>query len=65
MERLNGVDGAGLLRAAQSLVDQLGEGAAVVAAGVPHLVEAGGRDGAALSQALEQARQSLVERLLH
>ena len=35
VERLDGVDGAGLQGAAQSLADQLGEGAAVVLGGLP------------------------------
>ena len=35
MERLDGVDGAGLQGAAQSLADQLGDGAAVVIVGLP------------------------------
>ena len=35
VERLDGVDGAGLQGAAQSLADQLGDGAAVVIGGLP------------------------------
>ena len=35
VERLDGMDGAGLQGAAQSLVDQLGDGAAVVLGGLP------------------------------
>jgi alanyl-tRNA synthetase len=101
--RLDGVEGAGLQSAAQGLVDQLGEGAAVVLGGLPdpaelgkvilvaafgqaviakgpkagafigglakacggggggrpNLAQAGGRDGAALDGALEQARAQL------
>jgi alanyl-tRNA synthetase len=101
--RLDGVEGAGLQSAAQGLVDQLGDGAAVVLGGLPdpadlgkvvlvvafgkaviasgqkagsfigsvakacggggggrpNLAQAGGRDGAALDGALEQARSDL------
>jgi alanyl-tRNA synthetase len=101
--RLDGVEGAGLQSAAQGLVDQLGDGAAVVlgvlpdpadlgkvvlvvafgkaviasgqkagsfigsvakacgggGGGRPNLAQAGGRDGAALDGALEQARSDL------
>jgi alanyl-tRNA synthetase len=103
VNRLDGVDGAGLQNAAQGLADQLGDGAAVVLGGLPdpadlakvilvaafgaavvaagpkagafiggvakacggggggrpNLAQAGGRDGAALDGALEQARQEL------
>ena len=103
VERLDGVEGAGLQSAAQGLVDQLGEGGAVVLGGLPdpadagkvvlvaafgsavveagakagafigvvakacggggggrpNLAQAGGRDGAALDGALEQARDQL------
>ena len=103
MERLDGVDGAGMQGAAQSLVGQLGDAAAVVIGGLPdpddqgkvilvaafgknviaakqqagtfiggiakicggggggrpNLAQAGGRDGAALDGALEQARTQL------
>ena len=103
VERLDGVDGAGMQGAAQSLVDQLGDAAAVVIGGLPvpndqgkvilvaafgkeviaakqqagkfiggiakicggggggrpNLAQAGGRDGAALDGALEQARKQL------
>jgi len=103
VERLDGVDGAGLQGAAQSLSDQLGDGAAVVIGGLPdpadqgkvilvaafgkgviargqqagkfigaiakrcggggggrpNLAQAGGRDGAALDDALEAAREEL------
>ena len=103
VERLDGVDGAGLQGAAQNLADQLGDGAAVVIGGLPdpadqgkvilvaafgksviaaklqagqfiagiaklcggggggrpNLAQAGGRDGAALDGALEQAKTSL------
>jgi alanyl-tRNA synthetase len=106
--RLDGVEGSGLQSAAQGLVDQLGEGAAVVLGGLPdpadlgkvilvaafgkaviaagpkagafiggiakacggggggrpNLAQAGGRDGAALDGALEQARQELKNTLL-
>ncbi|MEB3199198.1 MAG: alanine--tRNA ligase [Synechococcaceae cyanobacterium] len=101
--RLDGVEGAGLQGAAQGLVDQLGDTAAVVLGGLPdpadhgkvilvaafgkavvdaglkagafiggvaracggggggrpNLAQAGGRDGAALDGALEQARNEL------
>jgi alanyl-tRNA synthetase len=101
--RLDGVEGSGLQSAAQGLVDQLGDGAAVVLGGLPdpadlgkvilvaafgkaviakgqqagkfiggiakacggggggrpNLAQAGGRDGAALDGALEQARTEL------
>jgi len=101
--RLDGLDGAGLQTAAQGLVDQLGDAAAVVLGGLPdptdlgkvilvaafgraviaagpragafiagvakacggggggrpNLAQAGGRDGAALDGALEQAREQL------
>ena len=107
VERLDGVDGAGLQGAAQSLVDQLGDSAAVVIGGLPdpadlgkvilvaafgkeviaakqqagkfiggiakrcggggggrpNLAQAGGRDGAALPDALEAARSELVRAL--
>jgi alanyl-tRNA synthetase len=103
VERLDGVDGAGLQGAAQSLMDQLGETAAVVLGGLPdpadpgkvilvaafgkqviaaklqagkfiggiaklcggggggrpNLAQAGGRDGAALPEALAAARSEL------
>jgi alanyl-tRNA synthetase len=105
--RLDGVEGGGLQSAAQGLVDQLGEGAAVVLGGLPdsadlgkvilvaafgktviakgqqagkfiggiakacggggggrpNLAQAGGRDGAALDGALEQARTELTAAL--
>ena len=105
--RLDGVDGGGLQSAAQGLVDQLGDGAAVVLGGLPdpadlgkvilvaafskaviakgqkagqfiggvaklcggggggrpNLAQAGGRDGAALDSALEQAKTSLQQEL--
>ncbi|MBM4098297.1 MAG: alanine--tRNA ligase, partial [Planctomycetes bacterium] len=105
--RLDGVEGAGLQGAAQSLADQLGDGAAVVLGGLPdpadlgkvilaaafgqaviaagpkagafigglakacggggggrpNLAQAGGRDGAALDGALEQARAELLAAL--
>jgi len=41
VERLDGVEGAGLQAAAQGLVDQLGEGAAVVLGGLPDPADAG------------------------
>ena len=41
MERLDGVDGAGLQGAAQSLADQLGDGAAVVIGGLPDRADLG------------------------
>ena len=41
VERLDGVEGAGLQGAAQGLVDQLGEGAAVVLGGLPDPADAG------------------------
>ena len=41
VERLDGVDGAGLQGAAQSLADQLGEGAAVVLGGLPDPADLG------------------------
>ena len=107
VERLDGVDGAGLQGAAQSLLDQLGQGAAVVLGGLPepgdlgkvvlvaafskevvaegqqagkfigsiaklcggggggrpNLAQAGGRDGAALDAALQQAGQNLTNAL--
>ena len=107
VERLDGVDGAGLQGAAQSLVDQLGDSAAVVIGGLPdpadlgkvilvaafgkeviaakqqagkfiggiakrcggggggrpYLAQAGGRDGAALPDALEAARSELERAL--
>ena len=106
VERLDGVDGAGMQGAAQSLVGQLGDAAAVVMGGLPdpddqgkvilvaafgknvinakqqagkfiggiakicggggggrpNLAQAGGRDGAALDGALEQARTQLNAR---
>ncbi|MFM7434528.1 MAG: alanine--tRNA ligase, partial [Vulcanococcus sp.] len=102
--RLDGVEGAGLQSAAAGLVEQLGDGAAVVLGGLPdaadlskvvlaaafgpaviaagpkagafigtvakacggggggrpNLAQAGGRDGAALDGALEQARADLL-----
>ena len=105
VERLDGVDGAGLQGAAQSLADQLGDGAAVVLGGLPdpadlgkvilvaafgkevvaaklqagkfigavaklcggggggrpNLAQAGGRDGAALSGALDAAAAQLSQ----
>jgi alanyl-tRNA synthetase len=105
--RLDGVEGGGLQSAAQGLVDQLGDGAAVVLGGLPdpadlgkvilvaafgkgviaagpkagafiggiakacggggggrpNLAQAGGRDGAALDGALEQARTELTAAL--
>ena len=105
--RLDGVEGAALQSAAQGLVDQLGDGAAVVLGGLPdpadqgkvilvaafgkaviaagqqagkfiggvakacggggggrpNLAQAGGRDGAALAGALDQAKVSLQEAL--
>jgi alanyl-tRNA synthetase len=105
--RLDGVEGGGLQSAAQGLVDQLGDGAAVVIGGLPdsadlgkvilvaafgkaviakgqqagkfiggiakacggggggrpNLAQAGGRDGAALDGALEQARTELTAAL--
>ncbi|MEC7738812.1 MAG: DHHA1 domain-containing protein, partial [Cyanobacteriota bacterium] len=104
VERLDGVGGAGLQGAAQSLADQLGDGAAVVIGGLPdpgdmgklilvaafgkqviaaklqagkfiggiakqcggggggrpNLAQAGGRDGAALDEALVQAKGELI-----
>jgi alanyl-tRNA synthetase len=39
--RLDGVEGAGLQSAAQGLVDQLGEGAAVLLGGLPDPADAG------------------------
>ena len=107
VEWLDGVDGAGLQGAAQSLADQLGDGAAVVIGGLPdpadqgkvilvaafgkqviaaklqagkfiggiakrcggggggrpNLAQAGGRDGAALPDALEAARSELAAAL--
>ena len=107
VSRLDGVDGGGLQSAAQGLVDQLGDGAAVVLGGLPdpadlgkvilvaafgkaviakgqkagqfiggvaklcggggggrpNLAQAGGRDGAALDGALEQAKTSLQQEL--
>jgi alanyl-tRNA synthetase len=106
--RLDGVEGGGLQSAAQGLVDQLGDGAAVVLGGLPdpadqgkvilvaafgkaviargqqagkfiggiakvcggggggrpNLAQAGGRDGAALDQALDTAREQLGSALL-
>jgi alanyl-tRNA synthetase len=41
VERLDGVEGASLQAAAQGLVDQLGEGAAVVLGGLPDPADAG------------------------
>ena len=105
--RLDGVEGAALQSAAQGLVDQLGDGAAVVLGGLPdpadqgkvilvaafgkaviaagqqagkfiggvakacggggggrpNLAQAGGRDGAALAGALDQAKVSLQQAL--
>ncbi len=105
--RLDGVEGAGLQSAAQGLVDQLGEGAAVLLGGLPdpadagkvvlvaafgsaviaagpkagafiggvakacggggggrpNLAQAGGKDGAALDGALQEAEQQLREAL--
>ncbi|WP_254896434.1 alanine--tRNA ligase [Synechococcus sp. HK05] len=105
--RLDGVEGGGLQSAAQGLVDQLGDAAAVVLGGLPdpadlgkvilvaafgkaviakgqqagkfiggiakacggggggrpNLAQAGGRDGAALDGALEQARTELTAAL--
>jgi alanyl-tRNA synthetase len=105
--RLDGVEGGGLQSAAQGLVDQLGDGAAVVLGGLPdpadlgkvilvaafgkaviaagpkagafiggiakacggggggrpNLAQAGGRDGAALDGALDQARAELTAAL--
>ena len=107
ISRLDGVEGGGLQSAAQGLVDQLGEGAAVVLGGLPdpsdlgkvilvaafgkgviakgqqagkfigavakacggggggrpNLAQAGGRDGAALDAALEQAKGELTAAL--
>ncbi|MHA3960522.1 alanine--tRNA ligase [Synechococcus sp. LTW-G] len=107
ISRLDGVEGGGLQSAAQGLVDQLGEGAAVVLGGLPdpsdlgkvilvaafgkaviakgqqagkfigavakacggggggrpNLAQAGGRDGAALDAALEQAKGELMAAL--
>ena len=107
ISRLDGVDGGGLQSAAQGLVDQLGDGAAVVIGGLPdpsdlgkvilvaafgkgviakgqqagkfigavakacggggggrpNLAQAGGRDGAALDAALEQAKGELTAAL--
>ena len=107
VERLDGVDGAGLQGAAQSLADQLGDGAAVVIGGLPNpadlgkvilvaafgkqviaaklqagkfigaiaklcggggggrpnLAQAGGRDGAQLTSALEAAAVQLQQAL--
>ncbi len=104
ISRLDGVEGGGLQSAAQGLVDQLGDGAAVVLGGLPdpsdlgkvilvaafgkgviakgqqagkfigavakacggggggrpNLAQAGGRDGAALDAALEQAKGELT-----
>ena len=108
VQRLDGVDGGGLQGAAQSLVDQLGDTAAVVIGGLPdpadqgkvilvaafgksviaakhqagkfiggiakicggggggrpNLAQAGGRDGAALDEALQAARSELSDKLL-
>ena len=105
--RLDGVEGAGLQSAAQGLVEQLGDGGAVVLGGLPdpgdrgkvvlvaafgaaviaagpkagafiggvakacggggggrpNLAQAGGRDGAALDGALDQARAELEQAL--
>ena len=105
--RLDGVDGAGLQSAAQTLVERLGDTAAVVLGGLPdpsdtgkvilvaafgkdvigsglqagkfiggiaklcggggggrpNLAQAGGRDGAALSEALQSANQDLIAAL--
>ena len=107
ISRLDGVEGGGLQSAAQGLVDQLGDGAAVVLGGLPdpsdlgkvilvaafgkgviakgqqagkfigavakacggggggrpNLAQAGGRDGAALDAALEQAKGELMAAL--
>ena len=107
ISRLDGVEGSGLQSAAQGLVDQLGDGAAVVLGGLPdpsdlgkvilvaafgkgviakgqqagkfigavakacggggggrpNLAQAGGRDGAALDAALEQAKGELMAAL--
>ncbi len=107
VQRLDGVDGAGLQEAAQRLQQQLGEGAAVVLGGLPdpaelgkvmlvaafgaavvadgvkagafiggiaqlcggggggrpQLAQAGGRDGAALDGALQEARRLLAVQL--
>ena len=107
ISRLDGVEGGGLQSAAQGLVDQLGDGAAVVLGGLPdpsdlgkvilvaafgkgviakgqqagkfigavakacggggggrpNLAQAGGRDGAALDAALEQAKGELTAAL--
>ena len=107
ISRLDGVEGGGLQSAAQGLVDQLGDGAAVVLGGLPdpsdlgkvilvaafgkgviakgqqagkfigavakacggggggrpNLAQAGGRDGAALDEALEQAKGELTAAL--
>lgn len=107
VERLDGVDGAGLQGAAQSLADLLGDGAAVVLGGLPNpsdqgkvilvaafgkdviaakqqagkfigtiakicggggggrpnLAQAGGRDGASLDGALDQAEAALMAAL--
>ena len=107
ISRLDGVEGGGLQSAAQGLVDQLGDGAAVVLGGLPdpsdlgkvilvaafgkgviakgqqagkfigavakacggggggrpNLAQAGGRDGAALDAALEQAKDELTAAL--
>jgi alanyl-tRNA synthetase len=41
VSRLDGVDGAGLQSAAQGLVDQLGEGAAVLLGGLPEPADPG------------------------
>ncbi|RZO06016.1 MAG: alanine--tRNA ligase, partial [Synechococcus sp. MED-G133] len=41
VQRLDGVDGAGLQGAAQSLADQLGDGAAVVIGGLPDPADLG------------------------
>ena len=41
VERLDGVEGAGLQSAAQGLVDQLGEGAAVLLGGLPDPADSG------------------------
>ncbi|MDM7958898.1 MAG: alanine--tRNA ligase [Synechococcus sp. WH 8007] len=107
ISRLDGVEGGGLQSAAQGLVDQLGDGAAVVLGGLPdpsdlgkvilvaafgkgviakgqqagkfigavakacggggggrpNLAQAGGRDGAALDAALDQAKGELTAAL--
>ena len=107
ISRLDGVEGGGLQSAAQGLMDQLGDGAAVVLGGLPdpsdlgkvilvaafgkgviakgqqagkfigavakacggggggrpNLAQAGGRDGAALDAALEQAKGELTAAL--